>query len=88
MTEPNTIDFTPPGLRTPAGVKRVNESMAALEGSTVAFANAASLLLTTYAADLAATASKELRADLAELRKLQLDRHKKQDAFLSALSGR
>jgi hypothetical protein len=88
MTEPNTIDFTPPGLRTPAGVKRVNESMAALEGSTVAFANAASLLLTTYAADLAATASKELRADLAELRKLQLDRHKKQDAFLSAIAGR
>lgn len=90
MPEPITIDMTPPGLKTPAGCKRVAEAQTAWENSTAAFANAAALFMQTYGLEIVAAMgkNKDMAQEFAELRRLHLDRTRKQDAFLLAVAGR
>jgi hypothetical protein len=67
----------------------INDAQARWKDASTVFANAAALFLLKHGADLnTLVKNKDLAQDLAELRNLNIDRNRKQDAYLLSLGGR
>src|SRR5277367_1269981 len=97
MTETiKTIDMTPPGLQTPAGIRRVNNATEALGAATTMLANGTAdffrehrttMLEVARGVSIAEDDRAAFRTALHELDALISARDRKQDSFLRAVAG-
>jgi hypothetical protein len=84
----NTVDITPPALKTAEGAARLTAAQKEFEDSAAALANEAIIFFDTWEDDiLHAMKQYEIAEDVAAIRALIVKRRRKQNAFLQALGA-